>query len=364
MRNGYVVRGGSPVLVRSADGGHDDWQWETLDKVTYFPVESCVLTPDSPNRRNRDSYTFLENGKLIDVKEQFIYAKPMNELRQIIRNALVEKLSLRRDGEQGDTWTVTASMLRGFGDFAGFDSRKEGYNKLSVFAPIIARKSFENDTVRDGRAPHNAVPKDVLIALKTERPHTNKDGVTLVPEQGLIDALVASTAKKVADRYRGKPIDVVTSVQSSSRLANAFAKAVADLLGVKFMPNGLLKQTDPEQLRLDFSVSPGWEEKMDDVQRKRYADALARMKRKMKDGLSASLRSHFIPQDRKFVRGMLVTNPDMLDHVDPSGAAPKVLVCDDVITSGATTEMAARELQDYGFEIAGLTAIFKMEDTR
>lgn len=279
-----------------------------------------------------------------------------------LRRVLVEAMSLEKLDET--RWVVTPELIKGWGDYPGFDVKggaEEQYRKLGIYAPVLVKKAFEKDVIMSGRAPAGASPKDALLVFKTEAPVT-AGGVTLVPAPGLADAVIARLAPRIAQRFRG--VDVVTTVTSSKRHADAIGQVVAGRLGAQFMAAGVQKTKSPQGVSLDMDAvnAAG----LDDRQVAELQGSLRRLQQRIASGGNASIRSTFHPKDRKFVKGLIELGDDLMDRATAPGGMgrPKVLLVDDVVTTGFTLLAARDSLQQAGYEVVGLGALFKMQDSR
>ncbi len=279
-----------------------------------------------------------------------------------LRRILTEAMSLERQNESG--WIVTPELVRGWGDYPGFDVRgaaEEQYRKMGIYAPVLVKKAFEKDVIMAGRAPVGVAPKDVLLVFKTEAPLT-VNGVTLIPAPGLADAVIARLAPKIAQRFRN--VDVVTTVTSSKRHAAAIGQAVATRLGAQFLPAGVQKTQRPQDVSLDMDAVRA--SGMDDRQVAELQGSLRRLQQRIAQGGNASIRSTFHPKDRKFVKGLIGLGDELMDRATAPGGMgrPKVLLVDDVVTTGFTLLAARDSLEEAGYEVVGLGALFKMQDSR
>lgn len=279
-----------------------------------------------------------------------------------LRNVLNEAMSLEKIDD--DKWVVTPDLIRGWGDYPGFDVRgaaEEQYRKMGIYAPVLVKKSFEKDVVMAGRAPANATPKDVLLVFKTEAPVRTGD-VTLVPAPGLADAVIARLAPRIAQRF--KNVDVVTTVTSSKRHADIIGQAVAQRLNAQFLPAGVQKTRRPQDVSLDMDAVAA--AGLDDRQVAELRGSLRRLQQRIASGGSASIRSTFHPKDRKFVKGLIGLGDELMDRATSPGGMgrPKVLLVDDVVTTGFTLLAARDSLEEAGYEVVGLGALFKMQDSR
>lgn len=70
----YVVRGGSEVLARPAVGSPAEWNWITINKVTYFNKNE--LRKEPRGSMDRQFYVFERDGQLYSVPAACMYSVP------------------------------------------------------------------------------------------------------------------------------------------------------------------------------------------------------------------------------------------------------------------------------------------------
>lgn len=271
----------------------------------------------------------------------------LGTLRVLIREAM--NLVANDDG----SWTVTAGFLKGWSGYAGFNDA--GYKKEGVIAPFQINDQFKPDVIKiHKRAPAGATPNDVIKVLKTEAPVTSKGGIVLIPENDLLNKVAAIAAKKAKNMLGANKVDIVTTVGSSKRLAGAFAEALANEFGARYVGGGLPKTLKPDDLQLTIPPkvkgTPKEQKLLQDFDRARRAIAAGNF----------SIKRIFKPSDRKLLRGFLTLSNELLDlGAGSEKAMPRVIVADDIVTTGSTLQEAARKLQEEGFTIVALVAAFK-----
>jgi adenine/guanine phosphoribosyltransferase-like PRPP-binding protein len=198
----------------------------------------------------------------------------------------------------------------------------------------------------------------------------NRDHQTyssIIAANGLHDKLVAFLAPTAARRCKDMRIDVVTTPESAAPLAAKFGRAIADILGKPFVPNGMLK--DMKNAELIDDLPPPYkdnEEKTKELQRD-----LDRMKRSD----HPSLQKHMIGGKRKLVQKWMRPSNSFIDWVkdeeektEPTrretGPAIAVLFVDDIVTQAATAaEVAALTHRLKGIEVAGAIAMIRIQQS-
>lgn len=273
-----------------------------------------------------------------------------------LRDMLVETMALR---SEEDRWVVTADMAT----MMGFDARRVkgasdmvGYEVKGVWAPFLALKDMDAKglSVATGKpVPEGVTANDMLEVLKTMKPVQTKTGLTLVPEPGLQAQVAQNAAAVTARRYRGQGIDLVVTPQSSSKFAAMFGAQLATLIGARHVSEGVVKSNKiklnvPEKLK-------GTESE------KKLAQAHDLWNRKLARGETPSLRTSFHPKDRQHVTNFMDVGDAMVPHL---GEPLKVLLADDIATTGSTQGDSTRALEEMGFEVVGRVAAFKEQSGR
>lgn len=272
-----------------------------------------------------------------------------------LRGVLLESMALRAEE---DRWVVTADMTT----MMGFDSRRVkgssdmvGYEVKGVWAPFQALKDMDAKGLSAAigkQVPEGVTANDMLEVLKTMRPKQTESGLILVPEPGLQAQVAQNAAALTARRYRGQKIDLVVTPQSSSQFAAMFGGQLATLIGAKHVSEGVIKSN---KLRLELP-----DHVKGTPSGKKAEDALARWNRKLAAGETPSLRTSFHPRDRQHVKGFMDVGNNMVPHV---GEPLKVLLADDIATTGSTQGDATRALEEMGFKVVGRVAAFKEQST-
>ena len=274
-----------------------------------------------------------------------------------LRSVLLESMALR---SEEDRWVVTADMAT----MMGFDARRVkgssdmvGYEVKGVWAPFQALKDMDAKglSAATGRqVPEGVTANDMLEVLKTMRPKQTETGLILVPEPGLQAQVAQNAAAVTARRYRGQGINLVVTPQSSSKFAAMFGAQLATLLGpdVKHVDAGVIKSNKiklniPENLKGSESE-------------KKMLQAHDRWNRTLASGETPSLRSSFHPKDRQHVTNFMDVGDSMVPYV---GEPLKVLLADDIATTGSTQGDSARALEEMGFQVVGRVAAFKEQPT-
>lgn len=273
-----------------------------------------------------------------------------------LRALLAETMALRQEEAR---WVVTADMAT----MMGFDTRRAqgtsdviGYEVKGVWAPFQALKDMDAkhlSVMLRKPVPPGVTANDMLEVLKTMRLKQTDSGVTLVPEPGLQQQVAQNAAALAARRYRGKGVDLVVTPQSSSQFAATFGAVLATLIGAKHVEEGTVKSNN---IRLELPQHVRSTKTGQDAEK-----ALERWKKKLAAGETPSLRSTFKPSIRQHVKGFMDVGNSMVDHV---GEPKKVLIADDVVTTGSTHLDSKRALEEMGFEVVGMVAAFKEQSTR
>lgn len=253
-----------------------------------------------------------------------------------------------------DTWKVEPKPSPGFGDYPGIDVK--GYTKtlrssrIPVTSIALVRKQFEKDAVDDERAPESGRPVDVVKAVKADDSYTNDDGVTYVPVSGLQENVARKAARAIADKWKGEKIDLVSTVESKSELANSFGIELSRLLGANFVPKGILKGTP------SMVFPAGMSDKARASQQKSFD-------KNVEKGFAMKSVD---PKVRNLIKLNMKASDDVLDKATSPDRKEKmrVLLVDDVITSGSTLDGAIEALDGDLIEVIGCAVIFKMEESR
>lgn len=285
-----------------------------------------------------------------------------------LRSVLLESMALR---SEEDRWVVTADMAT----MMGFDARRVkgssdmvGYEVKGVWAPFQALKDMDAKglSAATGRqVPEGVTANDMLEVLKTMRPKQTETGLILVPEPGLQAQVAQNAAAVTARRYRGQGINLVVTPQSSSKFAAMFGAQLAALLGpdVKHVDAGVIKSNKlklniPEKLKGTPS-----EKKLQqalDLWQRKHAEAETELDPEEKKKKVPSLRASFHPKDRQHVQNFMDVGDSMIPYV---GEPLKVLLADDIATTGSTQGDSARALEEMGFQVVGRVAAFKEQPT-
>lgn len=250
----------------------------------------------------------------------------------------------------------------GFSQKAGgapFDVSSSGIKGFVMKALVQVHKTWAKPYEPERLPPFR--PVDAIVALKHGTAEV--EGAKIVSDQGL-QMLVADFMIPRALKVLGSvKVDVVVTPESSSRLAAEFGQSLAHALGARFVAGGMLKSTDSAE-----AVDPLPEKLVNDIKAlKQFFNALERFKRSS----NSSLKKGFHTSQRDLVTKWLRPSGDFIDTVldvererEPSPRGTKVLLVDDVITTGSSLTEAARELERLGgFEVVGALAMFKMQDS-
>lgn len=256
-------------------------------------------------------------------------------------------------------WTVTPAGIAAMG-FAGRlvrgTSAHEGYTTKGIWAPYQALKDMDAEKLSQdmGRpVPEGVTANDMLEVLKKMQPVTTESGVTLVPAPNLQRDVAYHVARVAYHRYIDKDVDLVVTPQSSSRFAETLGTMLAQLLGAKLINAGLVKSLSRTTLDLPDHVTST-------KAGKDAARALERWKNKLKAGEIPSLRSTFQPSMRQHLKNFMELDPRMAEFV---GEGKRVLLVDDVVTTGSTVLDGERELKEMGFEVVGKVAAVKEQES-
>lgn len=271
-----------------------------------------------------------------------------------IRDILFETMALRQEEQR---WVVTADAVSSM----GFDTRRKGgsvvgYEVKGVWAPVQALKNMDakNLSIQLGKAvPEGVTANDMLKVLKTLQPVTTKNGTVLVPEDGLQEKVAANSAMACAERYRDKGIELVVTPQSSSRFASIFGSILAKHIGARHVEEGVVKAKKGLRLNMPQHVK-------DTQTGKDAVRAVDRWERTAAAGRQPSLRSTFKPSMRQHVSGFMEPGPNVSPWV---GEGTKVLIADDVVTTGSTHTDSVRALEELGFVVVGRVAAVKEQSS-
>jgi len=277
-------------------------------------------------------------------------------LRLMIRQTLSEAINVAADPKSPGTWQVTftgstdgGNTENGFGFMApGKPYIKGTSNRQQVLAPIQVAQSFAGAYSKN--IPEFS-PEDVVEAIKLG----NASEHNMVIEPGIQEKLAQKFGGRAASWITEK-VDIVTCPQSRSQLASIFATVIAQKLGAKFVPAGVVKQLknaqfDPEKLS-----------KMSPTTQKSVTRGLERMKADP----TPSIRKYVKPAFRSAVQNWQAANDSIIDvALGGDSKMYNVIIVDDVVTTGSTFQEAAKALEDLGmFKVVGMLALFKMQDSR
>jgi len=270
---------------------------------------------------------------------------------------LLEAMALK---PERDRWLVTPDTIASM----GFGSRRAkgssdmvGYEVKGVWAPFQALKDMDakNLSVQLGKpVPEGVTANDMLEVLKSMQARKTKSGVVLQPAPELQHEVALQAAAYCARRFQGKRVDLVVSPQSSSRFANIFGSLLADMLRAEHVPEGVVKSQHNIYLDMPDHVK--------DTKTGRDAQQdVEDWKEKLSRGKVPSLRSSFKPSMRQHLRGFMAASDNLSPHV---GEGKRVLIVDDIVTTGSTQADSARALTDLGFEVVGMVAAVKEQSGR
>ena len=292
--------------------------------------------------------------------------------QEMERPVLIKECINVTEGPSPGTWAlslVTRGMDGGntengfgFSQKAGgapFEVSSSGIKGFVMKAVIQVHKAWAKPWEPDRLPPFR--PVDALVALKHGTATVN--GVTITSAPGLQSLVADFIVPRAVKLVGGVKVDIVVTPQSSSRLAAEFGQVLAHHLGAKFVAGGMLKTTDRAE-----PIDPLPEKLASDVKAlKQFFQALERFKKSS----DSSLKKGFHTSQRDLVTKWLRPSGDFLDavmdvererEVAPRGT--KVLIVDDIITTGSSLTEAARELERLGgFEVVGALAMFKMQDS-
>lgn len=274
----------------------------------------------------------------------------------MIRQTLSEAINVAADPKSPGTWQVTftgstdgGNTENGFGFMApGKPYIKGTSNRQQVLAPIQVAQSFAGAYSKN--IPEFS-PEDVVEAIKLG----NASEHNMVIEPGIQEKLAQKFGGRAASWITEK-VDIVTCPQSRSQLASIFATVIAQKLGAKFVPAGVVKQLknaqfDPEKLS-----------KMSPTTQKSVTRGLERMKADP----TPSIRKYVKPAFRSAVQNWQAANDSIIDvALGGDSKMYNVVIVDDVVTTGSTFQEASKALEDLGmFKVVGMLALFKMQDSR
>lgn len=277
-----------------------------------------------------------------------------------LREVLIEAMALHREPDaQEDHWTVTADAMA----MMGFDVRRDnerggaiGYTVKGVWAPLQALKHVDAKSLSTAlmkTVPEGVEANDMLEVLKTMRPKTTKSGVTLVPAPDLQRKVAHIAAAMAYRHFANAKIDLVVTPQSSSAFASYFGQMLAGYLKAELVPEGVLKS---KNIRLEMPDHVKGTQTGKDAEK-----SLERWQKKLAAGETPSLRSSFKPSMRQHVKGFMDVGNNMSAHL---GKPVRILVADDIVTTGSTQLESKRVLEEWGFEVVGMVAAFKEQSTR
>lgn len=269
------------------------------------------------------------------------------------RTAILESLGLEH--LDGESWLVTPRPPKGYAEFAGFDLGRPTWDRAGAIALTRVKDKFEKDTVQDGLAPGVVEPIDVLdFFLSRQSVTTLSNGVILHAQEGLYEHVLDLLAQRAVRIVSAMKFDIVTNVSSSKPLAGDLAKAIASHMSKQFIPSGVLKTKDPSRVTASKEVD------------KTIGKNLDRFKRAIEKGENPSVRKTFHARQRAQVRGYLEPSMDALDVVtDPKRTtAPRVLVVDDILTTGSAAREAKSELEAIGYDVVAIIAAFRADSRR
>lgn len=251
-----------------------------------------------------------------------------------------------------ETWKVKTGTT---GDYPGIDTK--GYkkslpnSKIPCTAVAMVRRKYEKDMVQDRKAPVDGEPMDGVRAIKADEPYTNEEGVTFVPIAGEQVNVAKKAAAAAAKQWKGKQIDLVSTVESKSEFANEFGVELSRLLNADFVPRGILKGIPS----LDMPEDKFPDEKTRNTVRKSFDKNLA-------NGFSMKKMPVAF---RNRVKMNMKLSDDVLDKAT-SGNRPsklKILLVDDIITSGSTLDGAVEALNTDFTEVIGCAVMFMPDNS-
>lgn len=240
-----------------------------------------------------------------------------------------------------------------------FDVSSSGMKGFVMKAVVQVHKSWAKPWEPERLPPFR--PVDALVALKHGSAEVK--GVTIVAQEGLQKLTAQFLAPKALRIIGERKVDIVITPESSSTLAAEFGAALASLLGAKFIMGGMVKQTDrateaeplPQSLLNDIAAL------------KKFRKNLERFK----SAPNSSLKKNFHASERDKVTKWFRPSDDFIDAImdtekerEPAPKGTKVVIVDDIITTGASFTEAARELERMGgFDVVAAIAMFKMQDS-
>lgn len=231
-------------------------------------------------------------------------------------------------------------------DFSLTTSPTSEYAPLGVvsYAPFYVSSGWgrkqSDSRIREAESM-GVTPFDVVSAAKHGE-RTTKDGVRVVgpSSEHLTGRLASGITKMLGTKLRRTKFDVVTSVESSKSLASDVGRAVAEGLGLPFIPSGLLKpgpnsvklpELDAAMLDREYEGRPKDREKVEKMWEKvveKWEDVLTDPDSQSTVSLSRDMPSSL----RRYVSGFLTVG----DELTSAGHAGKkrVLVVDDNVDQG------------------------------
>jgi len=268
---------------------------------------------------------------------------------------MTERFTLKDAGE--DVWHIEPGFTNmAFTDLPGMSlqaakpylkSLRGGGQQVS--SPFLIRKQFEKTAVSDGFAPPEGRPLDVVKAIKSGAP-VKVGKTTLVPDPGLVEEMVATA---VAATAIPEGVSLVASMDSTSQLAAMFGRALAEKAGAEFVDAAFIRSRAHLQLPQD-------------VEFKKRPEIERAFKRAEERGGGKFQAKHFPKQFQHFVGYDVDFNDRMLDMMTaPEDAEEliKVLLVDDVISTGNTLKSVIAELDQDPFEVIGVVTMFKTQET-
>lgn len=276
---------------------------------------------------------------------------------------MVEVFKLKHEG---DVWNV----VRG-GDLGppGFEFARKGaaeprlrkgwlrgadetHDMKSVWGPGQVMHGFEKKEVEMGNAPPPPMtPKDVTDAI------LGKDIPGIRVEPGVLQDIIKYAAGAIVQNPSFGEYDFIVPMPSSKPAALQLAQEIGKLSGKKVIQKGVLKQTNPEQIKIDWThVKP--EARNDPEFVKEVEQTLRRMKEKIKATGSFKARASILKQFSRMFKGYHEPGEDILET-----EGKKILLVDDFTATGASMNDARKVIHDLGpgFNVIGMACIFIMQ---
>lgn len=224
-----------------------------------------------------------------------------------------------------------------------FDYRKSGegigtkFGKDKNFAPYTKTIPGTDMKCYSLYVSNKAKSSEVLKAMKNVD-YSNSD----------VSQFLNRSAVYATRVLRGTPIDIIVTPKSSSNLTKEFVKDLAARNNVSVMVDSFVKQPDISKIEIDRE-SPKISENI--------IKKLETILRKAKENNQFKL-SKILPQHRKFIKNIfVVADESIIKKINDKN----VLIVDDIITEGTTSESIYNILVANGAKFVTTLTVFKSD---